>query len=142
MAKLDDFLTKKKETAPVLDLSNATANVSSQEDFRRLAEKIPDFKMRSEKVPPESVKLREKFKSNTVKRDKKAMNEDYAFMNPIPVEMRNLDLDDLAAVSIDWKMLTTQRPKSKVEEDYFSRYQIHERSYENVSFLFFFFLGW
>lgn len=121
MAKLDDFLTKKKETAPVLDLSKATANVSSQEEFRRLAEKIPDFKMRSEKISSESVKLREKFKINTVKHDKKAMNEEYAFMNPIPVEMRNLDLDDLAAVSIDWKMLTTQRPKLKLEEDYFSR---------------------
>lgn len=122
MAKLDDFLTKKKETVPVLDLSNATANVSSQEEFRRLEEKIPDFKMRSEKVPSENVKLKEKFKKNIVKRDKKAMNEEFAFMNPIPVEMRNLDLDDLAAVSIDWKMLTTQRPKSKLEEDYFSRY--------------------
>lgn len=122
MAKLDDFLTKKKETVPVLDLSNATANVSSQEEFRRLEEKIPDFKMRSEKVPSENVKLKEKFKRNIVKRDKKAMNEDFAFMNPIPVEMRNLDLDDLAGVSIDWKMLTTQRPKSKLEEDYFSRY--------------------
>lgn len=122
MAKLDDFLTKKKETAPVLDLSKATENVSSQEEFRRLAEKIPDFKMRSEKVPAESLKLREKFKSNTLKHDKKAVNEEYAFMNPIPVEMRNLDLDDLAAVSIDWKMLTTQRPKLKLEEDYFSRY--------------------
>lgn len=122
MAKLDDFLTKKKETAPVLDLSTATANVSSQEEFRRLAEKIPDFKMKTEKVSSESIKLRDKFKINTIKHDKKAMNEEYAFMNPIPVEMRNLDLDDLASVAIDWKMLTTQRPKSKLEEEYFSRY--------------------
>lgn len=121
MAKLDDFLTKKKESVPVLDLSNATANVSSQEEFRRLAEKIPDVKMRPEKVLSESVKLRDKFKINTIKHDKKAMNEEYAFLNPIPIEMRNLDLDDLASVSIDWKMLTTQRPKSKLEEEYFSR---------------------
>lgn len=119
---MDDFLTKKKETTPVLDLSNATATVSSHEEFRRLTEKIPDFKMRSEKVPSESIKLRDKFKINTIKYDKKAMNEEYAFMNPIPVEMRNLDLDDLASVSIDWRMLTTQRPKSKIEEEYFSRY--------------------
>lgn len=121
MAKLDDFLTKKKETAPVLDLSNATATVNSQEEFRRLAEKIPDFKMRSEKVASEGVKLRDKFKINVIKHDKKIMNEEYTFMNPIPVEMRNLDLDDLASVSIDWRMLTTQRPKLKLEEDYFSR---------------------
>lgn len=121
MEKLDDFLTKKKETAPVLDLSSATANVSSQDEFRRLAEKIPDFKMRAEKVSAENVKLREKFKTNTTKHDKKAMMEEYTFMNPIPVEMRNLDLDDLAGVSIDWKMLTTQRPKTKLEEEYFSR---------------------
>lgn len=133
MAKLDDFLTKKKETVPVLDLSNATANVSSQEEFRRLAEKIPDFKMRSEKVPSENVKLREKFKKNIVKCDKKAMNEEFAFMNPIPIEMRNLDLDDLAAVSIDWKMLTTQRPKSKLEENYFSRYYSYHQNDANTN---------
>lgn len=122
MAKLDDFLTKKKETAPVLDLSKTSAAVSSQEEFRRMLEKVPDFKMRPEKVPPDSIKLRDKFKINTIKHDKKAMHEEYAFMNPIPMEMRNLDLDDLASVSIDWRMLTTQRPKTKLEEDYFTRY--------------------
>ncbi|CAH1975160.1 unnamed protein product [Acanthoscelides obtectus] len=42
-------------------------------------------------------------------------------MDPLPVEMKGLKVDDLAAVSIDWKMLTTMRPKNKAEENYFSR---------------------
>lgn len=122
MAKLDDFLTKKKETAPVLDLSKTSATVSTQEEFRRMLERIPDFKMKPEKIPPESIKLRDKFNIDVVKHDIKAMKEQYAFMNPIPVELRELDLNDLASVSIDWRMLTSKRPKTKVEEDYFSRY--------------------
>lgn len=121
MAKLDDFLSKKKETAPVLDLSKTSATVSTQEEFRRMLEKVPDFKMRPEKVPPESIKLRDKFNIDVVKHDIKAMKEPYAFMNPIPVELRDLDLNDLASVSIDWRMLSSKRPKTKVEEDYFSK---------------------
>lgn len=46
--KLDDFLTKKKEPAQVLDLSKATAN--TKEEFRRLLEKVPEYKIRPEKV--------------------------------------------------------------------------------------------
>lgn len=46
----------------------------------------------------------------------------FTFMDPIPVEMRSLKLDDLYTVSIDWKMLTSLRPKLKVDEEYFSRY--------------------
>lgn len=46
--KLDDFLSKKKEPAQVLDLSKATAN--SNDEFRRLLEKIPEYKIKPEKV--------------------------------------------------------------------------------------------
>ncbi|KAF7271196.1 hypothetical protein GWI33_015902 [Rhynchophorus ferrugineus] len=120
MAKLDDFLSKKKETAPILDLSKASC--SSKDEFRRLLEKVPDFKIKPEKVVVESVKIREKrflFKSG--KKDLKRMKEPYQFMNPLPLEMQSLKINDLAGVTIDWRMLTTLRPKSKMEENYFSR---------------------
>nr|XP_023023917.1 uncharacterized protein LOC111512056 [Leptinotarsa decemlineata] len=120
MAKLDDFLNKKKETAPILDLSKTVAN--SKEEFRRLLEKVPDFKMKAERVLPESIKIKDKgFKFKSGKKQMKAAKDKYTFMDPLPLEMKSLKLDDLAAVSIDWKMLTTLRPKSKVEENYFSR---------------------
>lgn len=48
MSKLDDFLGKKKEIVPVLDLSKTIIN--SKEEYKRLSEKVPDFKMRSIKV--------------------------------------------------------------------------------------------
>lgn len=121
MAKLDDFLSKKKESVTILDLSKTVAN--SKEDFRKLYDKVPEFKIKPEKVRVEDLKLRDKkFKFKTGKRDFKFTKEVYAFMDPLPQEMKNLNIDDLANVSIDWKMLTTQRPKSKVEEDFFSRY--------------------
>ncbi|KAH1008965.1 hypothetical protein HUJ05_009452 [Dendroctonus ponderosae] len=120
MAKLDDFLGKKKESVPILDLSKASCG--SKEELRRLLEKVPDFKIKPEKVNVDSIKIKDKghtFKSG--KRDLKRMKEPYRFMDPLPVEMQSLNIADLAAVSIDWKMLTTLRPKSKVEENYFSR---------------------
>lgn len=120
MAKLDDFLGKKKETAPILDLSKVVAN--SKEEFRRLYDKVPDYKIKAEKVRIEDIKVREKkFKFRTGKKDFKFSKEVYAFMDPLPAEMKNLNIDDLANVPIDWKMLTTLRPKSKVEEELFSR---------------------
>ena len=124
MAKLDDFLGKKKETAPILDLSKTVAN--SHEEFRRLLEKVPDFKIKAEKVQMESIKIKDKkFKFKSGKKDVKAMKEPYTFLDPLPREMKNLKISELAAVPIDWKMLTTIRPKSKVEESYFSRYIIN-----------------
>lgn len=121
MAKLDDFLTKKKESITILDLSKAVAN--SKEEFRRLYDKVPEFKTKPEKIRVEDLKMHDKkFKFKTRKKDLKVTKERYTFMDPLPQEMKNLVIDDLANVSIDWKMLTTSRPKSKVEEDFFSRY--------------------
>lgn len=120
MAKIDDFLSKKKETAPILDLSKATAN--TKEEFKRLLEKVPDFKIKPEKPKIEDLKIKEKkIKFKTGKKDLKLLKEPYAFMDPLPLEMKNLNIDDLVNVPIDWKMLTTVRPKSKVEEEMFSR---------------------
>ncbi|KAI4470118.1 hypothetical protein MML48_1g02844 [Holotrichia oblita] len=120
MAKLDDFLSKKKETAPILDLSKAVVN--TKEDFKKLLEKVPDYKIKSEKVRPDDVKIKEKnFKFKTGKKDLKAMKEPYLFMDPVPSEMKSLKIIDLTTVPIDWHMLTTLRPKNKLDEDYFSK---------------------
>lgn len=120
MAKLDDFLSKKKDTAPILDLSKTVVN--TKEEFKKLLEKVPDYKIKAEKVRPDDVKIREKnFKFKTGRKDFKAMREPYVFMDPVPSEMRNLKISDLITVPIDWHMLTTLRPKNKLDEDYFSK---------------------
>ena len=46
--KLDDLLGKKKEAPQVLDLSRNV--VQSKEEFRRLFDKVPEYKIRPEKV--------------------------------------------------------------------------------------------
>ncbi|XP_018010663.1 uncharacterized protein LOC108668044 [Hyalella azteca] len=70
--KLDDLLNEKKGPAPVLDLCHAS--LASRSDFDAVLAKVPEYKVRPEKV------------------------------------------------DIDWRMLTTARPKSKLEEEVFSRY--------------------
>lgn len=45
----------------------------------------------------------------------------FPFANPIPSEMRSLNLEDLCSVDIPWKMLTSLKPKTKIDEEYFSR---------------------
>lgn len=48
--QLDDLLKEDKKDANLLpDLSKATCN--SQEEFRRLLENCPEFKIKPEKVP-------------------------------------------------------------------------------------------
>jgi len=46
--KLDDLFGKKKEALQVLDLSQST--VQSKEEFDRLLDKVPEYKIRPEKV--------------------------------------------------------------------------------------------
>lgn len=48
MSKLDDLLGKKKEIVPVLDLSKTIAH--TKDEYKRLLERVPDFKMRPIKV--------------------------------------------------------------------------------------------
>lgn len=47
----------------------------------------------------------------------------YIYLDPIPSEMRPVVLIELCTVPIDWKMLTTLRPKTKIEEEYYSKYE-------------------
>ncbi|KAH8258626.1 hypothetical protein KR038_002229 [Drosophila bunnanda] len=127
MSKLDDLLSKKKTVVPVLDLSRS--NIQTIEEFKRLFEKVPDYKMRPVKVRAEEIKIREKdyaFKMPK-KEMRKLMRSNgerealYTYADPVPGEMKDVVLMELCAVPIDWKMLTTLRPKNKQEEEYFSR---------------------
>lgn len=45
----------------------------------------------------------------------------YIYLDPIPLEMRSIVIMELCTVPIDWKMLTTLRPKTKIEEEYYSK---------------------
>lgn len=131
MAKVDDFLGKKKEVAPILDLSKSTAKTA--EEFRKLLDKVPDFKLKSERVRGEDIKIKDKhFKFKTGKKDYKSMKEPYLYPNPIPNEMRSLKLKELVSISIDWKMLTTLRPKNKIDEEFFSRWAVLNTKLLNV----------
>lgn len=56
---------------------------------------------------------------NNGERDKQ-----YVYLDPVPAEMRSLIIMELCTVPIDWKMLTTLRPKTKLEEDYYSKYVV------------------
>lgn len=46
--QLDELLVKKKEQVQILDLSKSKAN--NAEDLRKLLEKVPEFKIKLEKV--------------------------------------------------------------------------------------------
>lgn len=48
MSKLDDLLGKKKEVVPILDLSKTV--VHSKDEYKKLSERVPDYKMRPIKV--------------------------------------------------------------------------------------------
>lgn len=148
MSKLEDLLGKKKEVVPVLDLSKTIVN--SKEEYKRLSEKVPDYKMRPIKVSacenlrknhsnqcrfkvrPEDIKIKDHDKSGLFKPSKKELKyllrhngereRHYVYLDPIPAEMRSLMILELCTVPIDWKMLTTLRPKTKIEEEYYSKY--------------------
>lgn len=47
-SQIEEFLAKKKELTTLLDLQNCTAN--SKEELRKLVEKVPEFKIKPEKV--------------------------------------------------------------------------------------------
>ncbi|XP_073838555.1 uncharacterized protein [Musca autumnalis] len=127
MSNLDDLLGKKKTVVSVLDLSRSI--VQSSDEFKRLMEKVPEYKMRPIKVRAEDIKIKEKdysFKWNK-KEMRKLLKSNgereplYTYADPVPSEMKDVNLYELCVVPIDWKMLTTLRPKSKNEEEFFSR---------------------
>ncbi|XP_013117909.1 uncharacterized protein LOC106095212 [Stomoxys calcitrans] len=127
MSNLDDLLGKKKAVVSVLDLSRNI--VQTSEEFKRLMEKVPEYKMRPIKVRAEDIKIKDKdysFKWNK-KEMKKLIRTNgereaiYTYGDPVPTEMKDVSINELCVVPIDWKMLTTLRPKSKIEEEFYSR---------------------
>ena len=47
----------------------------------------------------------------------------YEFADPCPPSMRDVNISDLSSVNINWKMLTLARPKTKTDEEIFSKYK-------------------
>ncbi len=45
----------------------------------------------------------------------------YQFADPCPTSMRDVNITDLSSVNINWKMLTLARPKTKTDEEIFSK---------------------
>ncbi|KAI4497938.1 hypothetical protein M0802_007054 [Mischocyttarus mexicanus] len=119
--ELDDLLKDDKKDANLIpDLSKATCN--SQEEFKRLLEHCPEFKIKSDKVKREDTKVRDKeFSWKTTKKELKAIEREWAYGDPIPPDMKNLSLHELQQVAIDWRMLTPIRPKLRQDEELFSR---------------------
>lgn len=48
-------------------------------------------------------------------------NDPFPYPDPIPAELRFIEMKDLLSTDIDWKMLTMARPVSRIDEDFFSR---------------------
>ena len=48
-------------------------------------------------------------------------HEDYQFLEPCPASMMHLNLTELAASDISWKMMTAFRPEQVKDENVFSR---------------------
>ncbi|KAG7296233.1 hypothetical protein JYU34_021343 [Plutella xylostella] len=131
MSKIDDLFDKKKDEAPMLDLSKTVINTA--EEYRAVLDKVPDFKTRPEKVKAEDVKIRESLEDEKTKTPRKEVRaydklgtrgyeeKHFTFMDPVPAEMRGLQFHELCAVPIEWRMLTSIRPKSKLDEEYFNR---------------------
>ncbi|KAK9302786.1 hypothetical protein QLX08_005337 [Tetragonisca angustula] len=119
--QLDDLLKEDKKDGNLLpDLSKATCN--SQEEFRRLFENCPEFKIKPEKVKKDDAKVRDKeFSWKPTRKELKALGKEWNYGNPVPPDMRELHLGELQQVAIDWRMLTPIRPKHRQDEEMFSR---------------------
>ena len=48
-------------------------------------------------------------------------DEEYQFLEPCPASMMHLNLTELAASDISWKMMTAFRPEEIKDENVFSR---------------------
>ncbi|XP_051175868.1 uncharacterized protein LOC127291023 isoform X2 [Leptopilina boulardi] len=117
--QLDDLLKDDKKDANLIpDLSKATCN--SQEEFRRLMERCPEYKIKAEKK--EDIRVRDKdFSWRATKRELKSIGKEWGYGDPIPPDMKSLNLQELQQVAIDWRMLTSVRPKLRQDEEMFSR---------------------
>ncbi|XP_049874771.1 uncharacterized protein LOC126372882 [Pectinophora gossypiella] len=126
----DDIFDKKRDEAPILDLSKTVINTA--EEYRAVLDKVPDFKTRPEKVKAEDIKIKDRadHKTKTSRKEIRAYEKlgtrgyeekHFTFMDPVPVEMQGLKFEELCSVPIEWRMLTSIRPKLKQDEEYFNR---------------------
>lgn len=57
--------------------------------------------------------------------------EPYPFPDAVPPALRFIEIKDIIHTDIDWKMLTTVRPGSKIDEDFYTRFlecaRLHEK---------------
>ncbi|KAK4319674.1 hypothetical protein Pmani_009410 [Petrolisthes manimaculis] len=117
--KLEDMLTVVKPPAQALDLFRT--KIKTKHDFERAYEKVPEYKIRPEKVRPGEVTGEGPGGWRmTPARIEEPPQAGYA--DPLPPSMRGLNMDEFYEVDIDWRMLTTARPKNRAEEEIFSRY--------------------
>ncbi|XP_042207348.1 uncharacterized protein LOC121856097 [Homarus americanus] len=114
--KLEDMLTVVKAPAQALDLFRT--KIRSREDFDKAFEKVPEYKIRPEKVRPGDVMG--EGPGGWRHRGEESPQASYA--DPLPHSMQGLTMDEFYQVDIDWRMLTTARPKTRCDEDIFSRY--------------------
>ncbi|KAF8793023.1 hypothetical protein HNY73_004552 [Argiope bruennichi] len=110
MAHLDD-----QNGRPVqpkfLDLS--ILKPQTKEEVQNALYKIPEMKLRPEKIPDEE---------NVVNlKSWKKPHKDFPYLNPIPASMIHVDISELSKVDIDWKMLTLDRPETPLEIHIFTR---------------------
>ncbi|KAK2722937.1 uncharacterized protein LOC136034976 [Artemia franciscana] len=137
MFQLDKLLEKGKEgEQQVLDLAEATAN--DAEEFQNLFSRVPElktFKIRPEKVRvhevKESISISECEDSSCFKLNNDPRKKAWLYSNPIPPSMQKASIPDLATKNIPWKMLTDAKPKTKTEEEYFTR--LIELAKQNLS---------
>lgn len=56
---------------------------NSKEEFRRLLEKVPDFKIKPDKVPPETIKIKEKTSSSNLEKGFEDNEGEVRFHGPV-----------------------------------------------------------
>ncbi|XP_058810767.1 uncharacterized protein LOC131675700 isoform X1 [Phymastichus coffea] len=121
--QLEDLLRDDRKDANLLpDLSKATCN--SEAEFKPIYECSPDFKIKPDKVRKDDVKVRDSIKEfswRTTRKELRAISREWSYGDPVPPDMRVLNLQELQQVPIDWRMLTPLRPKLRQDEEMFSR---------------------
>ena len=70
----------------------------------------------------ETVHLTDPLQKSSDKQQSGVPEIPYQFADPCPASMRDVNIADLSAVDINWKMLTLARPKTKVDEEIFSKW--------------------
>ncbi|CAG0912270.1 unnamed protein product [Notodromas monacha] len=130
--RLEIDAEKKKDPNQAIDLSKC--NLHSRKEFDRAVERIPDLKIKDEKVRLDDVKIQQSqfsffssrtevlISKNVPQRGLAENVSEYEFQNPVPTSMQAVRIEDVSTVDINWRMLTLARPMNKLEEEIFSRF--------------------